>query len=105
MCKDYVFGDRKFGGNAQSITKNRWVHHTSFLWDYEAKNMSYLKLPAKAPQYRLVSFIFFFIYLFSALELLMSLVLRIFFWLVDMLHDMHSFFIRLKGCCRTHISE
>ncbi|ESW11519.1 hypothetical protein PHAVU_008G037200 [Phaseolus vulgaris] len=50
---DYVFGDRKFGGNAQSITKNRWIHHTSFLWDYEVKNMSYLKLPAKAPQYRL----------------------------------------------------
>ncbi|WVZ07291.1 hypothetical protein V8G54_020637 [Vigna mungo] len=44
---DYVFGDRKFGGNAQSITKNRWVHHTSFLWDYDVKNMSYLKLPAK----------------------------------------------------------
>ncbi|KAE9586609.1 hypothetical protein Lal_00004672 [Lupinus albus] len=50
---DYVFGDRKFGGNAQSITKHRWVHHTSFLWDYEAKNMSYLKLPSKAPEYRL----------------------------------------------------
>ncbi|CAJ2668999.1 unnamed protein product [Trifolium pratense] len=50
---DYAFGDRKFGGNAQSITKNRWIHHTSFLWDYEVKNMSYLKLPAKAPKYRL----------------------------------------------------
>ncbi|KAK7295380.1 hypothetical protein RJT34_18287 [Clitoria ternatea] len=50
---DYVFGDRKFGGNAQSITKHRWIHHTSFLWDYDIKNMSYLKLPAKAPQYRL----------------------------------------------------
>jgi len=23
MCKDYVFGDRKIGGNAQPITKNR----------------------------------------------------------------------------------
>ncbi|PNX77271.1 lipoate-protein ligase A-like protein [Trifolium pratense] len=52
---DYAFGDRKFGGNAQSITKNRWIHHTSFLWDYEVKNMSYLKLPAKAPKYRLTS--------------------------------------------------
>lgn len=49
---DYVFGDRKFGGNAQSITKNRWIHHTSFLWDYEVKNMAYLKLPARAPEYR-----------------------------------------------------
>ncbi|CAA7055383.1 unnamed protein product [Microthlaspi erraticum] len=50
---DYVFGDRKFGGNAQSITRNRWIHHTSFLWDYNEKNMSYLKLPSRVPQYRL----------------------------------------------------
>ncbi|KVI07444.1 putative lipoate-protein ligase A [Cynara cardunculus var. scolymus] len=50
---DYVFGHRKFGGNAQSITKNRWIHHTSFLWDYETRNMSYLKLPKRAPEYRL----------------------------------------------------
>ncbi|XP_061350655.1 uncharacterized protein LOC133295811 isoform X1 [Gastrolobium bilobum] len=52
-AQNYVFGDRKFGGNAQSITKHRWIHHTSFLWDYDVKNMSYLKLPAKAPKYRL----------------------------------------------------
>uniref|UniRef100_A0ACD5V1T6 Uncharacterized protein n=1 Tax=Avena sativa TaxID=4498 RepID=A0ACD5V1T6_AVESA len=32
---DYAFSHRKFGGNAQSITKDRWVHHTSFLWDYD----------------------------------------------------------------------
>ncbi|KAJ0533090.1 putative lipoate--protein ligase [Helianthus annuus] len=50
---DFVFGLRKFGGNAQSITKNRWIHHTSFLWDYETRNMSYLKLPKRAPEYRL----------------------------------------------------
>ncbi|XP_025015335.1 putative lipoate-protein ligase A isoform X2 [Ricinus communis] len=49
---DYVFGDKKFGGNAQSIIKRRWIHHTSFLWDYEVKNMAYLKLPARAPKYR-----------------------------------------------------
>ncbi|KAL3640611.1 hypothetical protein CASFOL_015579 [Castilleja foliolosa] len=49
---DYVLGDRKFGGNAQSITKNRWVHHTSFLWDYEVSNMDYLKKPKRAPKYR-----------------------------------------------------
>ncbi|XP_004307170.1 PREDICTED: putative lipoate-protein ligase A [Fragaria vesca subsp. vesca] len=49
---DYVFGNRKFGGNAQSITKNRWIHHTSFLWDYEVRNMAYLKLPKRAPEYR-----------------------------------------------------
>ncbi|XP_030923002.1 uncharacterized protein LOC115949875 [Quercus lobata] len=53
---NYVFGDRKFGGNAQSITKNRWIHHTSFLWDYEVRNMAYLKLPARAPEYRLCYF-------------------------------------------------
>ncbi|KAK9682899.1 hypothetical protein RND81_10G105200 [Saponaria officinalis] len=50
---DYVFGNRKFGGNAQSITKNRWIHHTSFLWDYDDKSMTYLKNPKRAPQYRL----------------------------------------------------
>ncbi|CAG7906462.1 hypothetical protein BRARA_D00982 [Brassica rapa] len=50
---DYVFGDRKFGGNAQSITRNRWIHHTSFLWDYSESNMAYLKLPSRVPQYRL----------------------------------------------------
>jgi len=50
---DYAFSHRKFGGNAQSITKNRWVHHTSFLWDYDVKNMDYLKIPKRAPEYRL----------------------------------------------------
>ncbi|CAO2831546.1 unnamed protein product [Amaranthus hypochondriacus] len=49
---DYVFGSHKFGGNAQSITKNRWIHHTSFLWDYEEANMAYLKIPQRAPKYR-----------------------------------------------------
>ncbi|CAH9120980.1 unnamed protein product [Cuscuta epithymum] len=49
---DYVFGSHKFGGNAQSITKNRWIHHTSFLWDYAIHNMGYLKLPKRAPDYR-----------------------------------------------------
>ncbi|XP_060216671.1 uncharacterized protein LOC132644125 isoform X2 [Lycium barbarum] len=49
---DYVFGNHKFGGNAQSITKGRWVHHTSFLWDYEMMNMAYLKLPNRVPDYR-----------------------------------------------------
>ncbi|VVB04410.1 unnamed protein product [Arabis nemorensis] len=53
VFKDYVFGDRKFGGNAQSIIRNRWIHHTSFLWDYNVRNMAYLKLPSRVPQYRL----------------------------------------------------
>ncbi|XP_051131521.1 uncharacterized protein LOC127251726 [Andrographis paniculata] len=49
---DYILGNRKFGGNAQSIIKNRWVHHTSFLWDYQKSNMGYLKMPKRAPKYR-----------------------------------------------------
>lgn len=49
---DYTIGDMKIGGNAQTITKDRWVHHTSFLWDYNPAKMEYLKLPAKRPQYR-----------------------------------------------------
>ncbi|WRX17941.1 hypothetical protein QQP08_010428 [Theobroma cacao] len=53
LVLDYVFGNHKFGGNAQSITKSRWIHHTSFLWDFEVRNMTYLKLPKRAPEYRL----------------------------------------------------
>lgn len=49
---DYVFGDLKFGGNAQTITRNRWVHHTSFLYDYEPRRMEYLQMPRKQPEYR-----------------------------------------------------
>lgn len=49
---DYVIGDKKCGGNAQYIKKNRWLHHTSFLWNYRAENMKYLLLPSKRPQYR-----------------------------------------------------
>ncbi len=49
---DYCFGKRKFGGNAESITKDRWVHHTSFLWDFEDANMEFLQLPEKRPEYR-----------------------------------------------------
>jgi len=49
---DYVFGDKKFGGNAQYIQKRRWLHHTSFLWDYDPEKMNYLLLPEKRPEYR-----------------------------------------------------
>ena len=49
---DYILGDRKMGGNAQTIVKNGWLHHTSFLWDYEPENMRYLTLPNKRPDYR-----------------------------------------------------
>jgi len=49
---DYVFGDLKIGGNAQSIVRDRWLHHTSFLWNYSEENMNYLQLPTKRPEYR-----------------------------------------------------
>lgn len=47
-----MFADRKFGGNAQSISKDRWLHHTSFLWDFDPHNMEYLTNPARQPKYR-----------------------------------------------------
>ena len=49
---DYVLGERKMGGNAQSIGKNGWLHHTSFLWDFQDEHMNYLLLPQKRPEYR-----------------------------------------------------
>ncbi|MDF2549432.1 MAG: putative lipoate-protein ligase [Chlamydiales bacterium] len=49
---DYVIGERKFGGNAQSITRGRWLHHTSLLFNYQSKWMRYLKLPKQRPVYR-----------------------------------------------------
>jgi lipoate-protein ligase A len=49
---DYVLGDRKCGGNAQSVARDRWVHHTSFLWDFRPERMGLLQMPAKRPEYR-----------------------------------------------------
>lgn len=49
---DYCIGMRKCAGNAQYIKKERWLHHTSFLWDYSEKNMLHLRLPDKRPKYR-----------------------------------------------------
>lgn len=49
---DYVFNNRKFGGNAQYMTKNRWLHHSSLLWDFNPANMDYLLMPPKTPSYR-----------------------------------------------------
>lgn len=49
---DYVFGDHKFAGNAQSISKERVVHHTSLLWKFDDENMKLLLNPAKQPDYR-----------------------------------------------------
>lgn len=50
---DYVINQRKCGGNAQYLCKDRWLHHTSFLWDYDPANMRLLKMPPKTPVYRL----------------------------------------------------
>lgn len=49
---DYCIGEKKCGGNAQYIKKDRWLHHTSFLWDYAEENMNHLRLPDKRPKYR-----------------------------------------------------
>lgn len=49
---DYAIGERKWGGNAQSIVKGRWLHHSSLLWDYCLDNMDYLLIPPKTPYYR-----------------------------------------------------
>jgi len=51
-ANDYCVDDRKFGGNAQSISGKRWLHHTSLLWEYERERMSLLRMPAKRPEYR-----------------------------------------------------
>lgn len=49
---DYVIGDLKCGGNAQYLRKNNWLHHTTFLWDFQKQNMNYLKHPQRTPKYR-----------------------------------------------------
>jgi len=50
--QDYVIGDRKIGGNGQYFTKNRALHHTSFLWDFSPDLMNLLRIPKMAPPYR-----------------------------------------------------
>jgi hypothetical protein len=42
----------KFGGNAQAITSMGFLHHTSFLYDWDDTNMSHLTVPEKRPDYR-----------------------------------------------------
>jgi lipoate-protein ligase A len=49
---DYTIGNMKIAGNAQAIIKNRWCHHTSFLWDYDPCLMKYLLMPKNRPEYR-----------------------------------------------------
>jgi lipoate-protein ligase A len=49
---DFTIAQKKVGGNAQYIKKDRFVHHTSFLWDYHEESMEYLLHPPKEPSYR-----------------------------------------------------
>lgn len=49
---DYVIANRKFGGNAQYISKERFLHHSSLLWDFNEHMMEYLLMPPKMPAYR-----------------------------------------------------
>jgi len=50
---DYALGERKFGGNAQSLSRGRWVHHSSLLWTMDAPAMAaLLRLPERRPEYR-----------------------------------------------------
>lgn len=49
---DYVLGEHKFGGNAQYLRKDRWLHHSTLLWDYDVETMNYLLMPEKRPGYR-----------------------------------------------------
>ncbi len=47
-----MIGEKKCGGNALYIKKDRWLVHTSFLWDFDPARMNLLKHPAKTPNYR-----------------------------------------------------
>lgn len=49
---DYAIGERKFGGNAQYFRKDRWLHHSSLLWNFHPDRMEYLLQPVKKPKYR-----------------------------------------------------
>jgi hypothetical protein len=52
MEHDYCLGEKKFAGNAQAISRERFVHHTSILWSFKKENMALLTLPEKRPAYR-----------------------------------------------------
>lgn len=49
---DYALGNKKFGGNAQYMRHQRWLHHSSLLWDFNSEHMNYLLFPPKTPLYR-----------------------------------------------------
>jgi lipoate-protein ligase A len=49
---DFTLEEKKVGGNAQYIKKDRFLHHTSFLWDFKDETMDCLLHPPKEPSYR-----------------------------------------------------
>jgi len=49
---DYALNNLKCAGNAQYLRKERFVHHSTFLWDFSKDNMNYLLQPKKMPAYR-----------------------------------------------------
>lgn len=49
---DFVLNSKKCGGNAQYIQRERWLMHTSFLWNFCPQKMELLKFPPKTPEYR-----------------------------------------------------
>lgn len=49
---DFAIENRKCCGNAQYFRKGRWLHHSSFLWDYHPSSMEYLLPPPRTPNYR-----------------------------------------------------
>jgi lipoate-protein ligase A len=49
---DFTLEGKKVGGNAQYIKKDRFLHHTSFLWDFKDEAMDCLLHPPKEPSYR-----------------------------------------------------
>ena len=49
---DFTLLDKKIGGNAQYIKKERFLHHTSFLHNFTPSNMNYLLHPPTEPSYR-----------------------------------------------------
>jgi lipoate---protein ligase len=51
-AQDFTVQGRKVGGNAQYLRRGRWLHHTSFLWNYSPARMNLLKIPSKQPSYR-----------------------------------------------------
>ena len=50
--QDYAILGRKCGGNAQYLRKGRWLHHSTFLWDWDEELMELLRHPPKEPDYR-----------------------------------------------------